>query len=115
MQQRRGGMMIPIRKYALGVLDYWYGTSFLRPLQEWRDEYAKIQADLEQVNEKITSSKKFLRDFSSNNTETVINSVYADYSTNLSKRSELWDKIAFLEEEENTRAWYHATRRRLIS
>jgi len=104
---------IPVRKYALSMFDYWYGGS-LRPLEEWRAEYTKIQADLDRVNKKMSSDKKTLREFHTNDTEKEIDSVYADYGTQIWRKKELWDKLALLEEEDESRAWYHAMRRQLI-
>ena len=101
------------RKSLVSLLDIWYASNCL-PIEEWRKEYAQIQRELETVNDKIHAFEKVMREVKNTSIHIPVES-YFEYYKNKILRTSLTREMLALDEDENNRVWYHATRRSLVS
>ena len=101
------------RKSLVSLLDLWYASNCL-PIEEWRTEYAHIQTQLESVNDKIHAFEKIMRELKNTSIQ-IPSESYTEYYRNKTIRTSLIRYMFILDEDENNRVWYHATRRSLIS
>ena len=102
--------MQSIRKGAIFTLDCWAQIT-LSPLEEWKAEYAGLQAQLDKLTTDIRKIEIVLKDF---HTNAATSDMYADYHKYTHQRAQIYQLMWYLDDEQNKRAWYHATRRRLL-